>query len=490
MRGLGLGLGLELRQRSAPSPAPTGSLDPSITPPVLSLAVPFDTYPPELNAALDDTVAVGDAIELQWTSDIRFATIDGTASNTIDSSEATANAASFTGLSSIAAGTNYFRARVVLPSGDFSDWSNTVLHGAAVDETPAAFSLTDVSGATLSTAYESNAVTLSGFNQPVAISVTGGQYAIDSGAGFGAYTSSDGTAYPGDQVKVKQTSSGSNSTATNAVLTVGGVSDTFTVTTEAAAVSLPASGLILRLDADDLTTLFQTVDGSTTAVAADGDPVGYWGDKSGNGFHLSAAGNDTTRPTYKANSGLPYINFDGANDILRRLAALGLWSAGACTVIVALRSTNATQATSNLGIFMAGSNSSNNPVYELGSVGGASDDIGVFFRDDANASITVLANQTVVATGLDANDSVITFTDDGANLIAYDDGTAGPTRTYSRSGHTLTLNRFAIGGWQRGAASSWLAMRVYAVAAWNRVLNSAERAQALSYMGSKQGRLL
>jgi hypothetical protein len=45
---------------------------------------------------------------------------------------------------------------------------------------------------------------------------------------------------------------------------------------------LTIPGLALWLDASDAATLFQDAAG-TTPAAADGDPVGYWGDKSGAG---------------------------------------------------------------------------------------------------------------------------------------------------------------------------------------------------------------
>jgi len=58
------------------------------------------------------------------------------------------------------------------------------------------------------------------------------------------------------------------------------------------------SGLALWLDASDSSTLFQSSDGTVPATATS-DPVGYWGDKSGNGRHAtqSTAGN---RPTISA----------------------------------------------------------------------------------------------------------------------------------------------------------------------------------------------
>jgi hypothetical protein len=74
------------------------------------------------------------------------------------------------------------------------------------------------------------------------------------------------------------------------------------------------SGLQVWLDGSDTTTLFQ-LSGGTTAVAANLDPVGYWGDKSGNNRHFTnIGGSATTRPTWV--SSLSTVRFDGTNDYL------------------------------------------------------------------------------------------------------------------------------------------------------------------------------
>jgi hypothetical protein len=100
---------------------------------------------------------------------------------------------------------------------------------AAVDNTPSAFSFTDVTGASVSTVYISNAITLAGLsdNVPVAITVTGGSYSINGGA----YTTAAGTAKLGDVIRARAVSSSSGATAVNVAVTIGGVSDTYTVTT-------------------------------------------------------------------------------------------------------------------------------------------------------------------------------------------------------------------------------------------------------------------
>lgn len=79
---------------------------------------------------------------------------------------------------------------------------------------------------------------------------------------------------------------------------------------------LSISGLALWLDASDASTLFQASNGTTPAVA-DTDPVGYWGDKSGNGKHAIQA-IAANRPLLKLAqlNGLNWVLFDGSNDLL------------------------------------------------------------------------------------------------------------------------------------------------------------------------------
>jgi hypothetical protein len=98
------------------------------------------------------------------------------------------------------------------------------------DATPDAFTFIDQTDVALSTIITSNTITVSGINVPAPISITGGQYSINGGA----YTSASGTVNNGNTVTVQQTSSASYSTTTNATLIIGGVTDTFSVTTLAA----------------------------------------------------------------------------------------------------------------------------------------------------------------------------------------------------------------------------------------------------------------
>jgi hypothetical protein len=105
----------------------------------------------------------------------------------------------------------------------------------ASDTTPNAFSFTDQTNVALSTPIISNTITISGIDTASPLTITGGQYSINGGAFASAAT----TVVNGNTVAVRVTSSGTNSTAVSATLTIGGVSDTFTVTTLALVASPP-----------------------------------------------------------------------------------------------------------------------------------------------------------------------------------------------------------------------------------------------------------
>lgn len=98
----------------------------------------------------------------------------------------------------------------------------------AADTTPDQFSFTDQSGVAQSSTITSDPVTITGINDAADITVSGGTYSISGGA----FTALAGTVVNGDAVRARHTSSASYLTATNTVVTIGGVSDTFRSITE------------------------------------------------------------------------------------------------------------------------------------------------------------------------------------------------------------------------------------------------------------------
>jgi uncharacterized delta-60 repeat protein len=96
------------------------------------------------------------------------------------------------------------------------------------DVTPNPFVFPPVGGAGLSEERTSAATRISGIDQPTWVSVQGGSYSIGCAEPF---TTGDGTVLNGQRICVRTTSAATAATSTSAVLTVGGVQGTFTVTT-------------------------------------------------------------------------------------------------------------------------------------------------------------------------------------------------------------------------------------------------------------------
>lgn len=82
------------------------------------------------------------------------------------------------------------------------------------------------------------------------------------------------------------------------------------------------SGLAGWWDAGVSSSLAQNTN-ATGSVTATDDPIGYWGDLSGNGNHLTTTALNN-RPFYKpgAINGQPCLAFDGANDTLQKAFTL------------------------------------------------------------------------------------------------------------------------------------------------------------------------
>lgn len=127
------------------------------------------------------------------------------------------------------AATNTAVTNTTLTIGGVSDiFSSTTVVGAG-DSVPDPFTFTDQTNVALSTLLQSNAVTITGLTVASPVSITGGEFSVNGGA-----WATSGTVSNNQTITVRHTSSASFSTLTNTVLTVGGISDTFTTTTLAA----------------------------------------------------------------------------------------------------------------------------------------------------------------------------------------------------------------------------------------------------------------
>lgn len=106
-------------------------------------------------------------------------------------------------------------------------WATQEINGEEDDTTPNAFSFTDQSGVATSTVITSAPVTITGINTTVPFTADGGTIDVNGDNDF--QTSRD--VVNNDQIRAQHTSSASYLTATNTVVTGGGVSGTFTSTT-------------------------------------------------------------------------------------------------------------------------------------------------------------------------------------------------------------------------------------------------------------------
>jgi hypothetical protein len=153
--------------------------------------------------------------------------------------------------------------------------------GGGSDTTPDAFSFTDQTDVALSTLTTSNTITVTGIDAATAISVTGGEMSINSGA-FGSAST---TVVASDTVQLRVTSSASNSTAVAVTLDIGGVTDEWSVTTLAVVsggtittgafknnTGTPQTGLtglrVVVLDPTDGTTVLNSTGNTTHATTA------------------------------------------------------------------------------------------------------------------------------------------------------------------------------------------------------------------------------
>jgi hypothetical protein len=98
----------------------------------------------------------------------------------------------------------------------------------AAQLTPNQFTFIDSTGRPLSTVVVSNGILVTGIVGLSPISIVGGAYEINNS---GVWLTTAGTVSEFDSIKVRGTSSASFTTGVDVTLTIGGVSDTFTITT-------------------------------------------------------------------------------------------------------------------------------------------------------------------------------------------------------------------------------------------------------------------
>ena len=138
----------------------------------------------------------------------------------------------------------------------------------AEDTTPDVFSFIDQINRPQDTVITSSEITVSGINTAAGISITGGKYSVNGGG----YIDTAGMANNGDTVTIQLTSANTDFTTTEAILTIGGVSGTFSVRTngedyDPPTISIAFPTAVALTDADTITVRGTADDNDKSGVA-------------------------------------------------------------------------------------------------------------------------------------------------------------------------------------------------------------------------------
>lgn len=120
----------------------------------------------------------------------------------------------------------------------YQAWANGVV---VSDTTPTNLgSFTDVTGAATGATITSNEIAIAGIDRGSPVTVSGGEYRVRNSddSVFVDWTSAPGTIHPFQKLTLRRPASGSPSTTVSTTITVGGVSEEWTVTTASAALTI------------------------------------------------------------------------------------------------------------------------------------------------------------------------------------------------------------------------------------------------------------
>ena len=224
---------------------------------------------------------------------------------------------------------------------------------------------------------------------------------------------------------------------------------------------------------EDMSTMYQDAAG-TIPVTAAGQPVGKVLDISGNGNHATQP-ITASRPTLVQINGLYALSFDGIDDYLN-IPYLGLYAAGACSIIAAIDSQN---QTTNAALISERNNTVATQQY-IPSRRVANDGIDALLINDSGTTV----KDTIGTTSGLRSKTVRSIIDNGQNINIYKEGVLSGYDNYTRSG-SLTLNNTTIGASISTTNSMFMKMNLFGLIVTKSALNDTQRLQCEKYLGRK-----
>lgn len=166
------------------------------------------------------------------------------------------------------------------------------------DGTPASFSFTNVTGATVSTLTTSNTIVVAGFNTSVLVTIAGDgspEYSIDGGA----YTNVGNNLTPGQTLTIRNTSDGSPSGSVSTTVTVGGVPYTWSIANSGAVSDTTPDAFVFTDVTDAALSAVQTSNTITVAGIDAASPISIAGGtySINGGTYTASAGTVTNGQT-------------------------------------------------------------------------------------------------------------------------------------------------------------------------------------------------
>ena len=216
------------------------------------------------------------------------------------------------------------------------------------------------------------------------------------------------------------------------------------------------TGVVLWLDASDISTLYQDSAGSTP-VASNADPVGKWADKSTAGKHATQA-TSTKRFTYASGS-YPYVVGDAVDD---NLSCASITSSGDWTLCA---------------VFTRAATTADNIYYLLGTPDG-----GLYTHGSAVSQKWGLFTGTISGANTTVSGkNLVTVVKSGTDYTYYLNGSSDGSRT----GTAIQLTTPDIGN--RNGFALYNATKVHEITVHNSAVSGANLTALMAYERSKWG---